>query len=163
MGAIKSLNMATKLTIEGYDGEISIDFTDVRMRNKLIHLMKFYMSAENRMKAVYEDANKIEDKLDKLIYVTDSELEILEEVRAKFEGIFGKECITAMYGDCIPPIDRYTALLDALSPAFKESFEQLKEEEDRLSKKYNLPEEVSPTDNESMVSVAQSMGVMLDA
>lgn len=138
MNSVKNLNLASEIHIDGYDGVIKIDFSDLRMRNKLIHLAKHYREIEGIMQNVYEEAQKIEDQLDKILYVSDKETEVLEGVKKRFEDVFGADVIMAMFGDCLPSIERYSGLLEALTPYLQESMKKQAEESEKLSKKYNI-------------------------
>lgn len=139
---MNSLSLATEIKVKGYDGVLKIDFSDSRIKNKVLHLMKYYGGMEQKMTEVYETAKKIEDDLDRVLYVSDAEIEVLEGLKNNINDLFGTDVVTAMFGNCLPSVERYYSLMEALEPYAKQSFETQAKMQADIVKKYNLASDV---------------------
>lgn len=139
--AVKQLNnlsMATSIKVKGSDYELKIDFSDKRMVNKMLHLMKTYENIEEEMNVQFAEAEKIEDTLDKLIFISDAEVAILTKFKNSINDLFNTDVVTPLFGDCLPDINRYYDLLEALRPYMEKAMEEQEKMNERITKQYGL-------------------------
>lgn len=139
--AVKQLNnlsMATSIKVKGSDYELKIDFSDKRMVNKMLHLMKTYENIEEVMNAKFEEAEKIENALDKLIFISDAEVEVLTNLKDNINDLFNTDVVTPLFGDCLPDINRYYDLFEALRPYMEKAREEQEKMNARITEQYGL-------------------------
>lgn len=135
---IENLSLATEFKVKGYDKPLRIDFSDKRVINKLLHLQAFYSNMDKIMQEKKEEADKIEDRLEKLLFMSDTEVELLTELKNKVDDLFNENITEAMFGDCVPSVERYFNLFEAISPFIKEAVSQQNKIISEVNQKYGL-------------------------
>lgn len=135
---ISNLSLATEIKVEGCDTPLKIDFSDKRIINKLLHLQSYYASLEDRMTETIEEAKKIENPLERMVFISDNELSLLTELRDSVNDLFNTDVTGIMFGDCIPGVERYYGLFEALSPYIKEAVTKQREILNSVKEKYGL-------------------------
>lgn len=135
---IKNYSMRQKIKVSGCNREIEIDFSDRRRMNKILHLMKFYRDLEVMAKEIDEKAAKIEDLLERRIFIDDEEMKILEKLKSDVDDAFGAGITEALFGDCVPEVYRYYSLFEAVSPVIAEYSEARLKAIASVSEKYSL-------------------------
>ena len=116
----------------------SVDFSDKRIVNRVLHLVKKYDGIEEKLNEKYAELNKIEDELDKLIALSDLEISVLEEFKSDVNNAFGKNIVDEIYGDALPGIEVYFSLFDKIKPFIEESKKQESIAISELNKLYSL-------------------------
>lgn len=116
----------------------SIDFTDKRIVNRILHLVKKYNGIEEKLNEEYAKLDKIEDELDRLIAYSDLEVNVLEEFKKDVNDAFGKDIVDEIYGDALPGIEVYFSLFDKIKPFIEESKKQESIAISELNKLYSL-------------------------
>lgn len=116
----------------------SIDFSDKRIVNRVLHLVKKYNGIEEKLNEEYAELDKIEDELDKLIAYSDLEINVLEEFKKDVNDAFGKNIVDKIYGDALPGIEVYFSLFDKIKPFIEESKKQESIAISELNKLYSL-------------------------
>ena len=116
----------------------SVDFSDKRIVNRVLHLIKKYDGIEEKLNEKYAELNKIEDELDKLIALSDLEISVLEEFKSDVNNAFGKNIVDEIYGDALPGIEVYFSLFDKIKPFIEESKKQESIAISELNKLYSL-------------------------
>ena len=116
----------------------SIDFSDKRIVNRVLHLVKKYNGIEEKLNEEYAELDKIEDELDKLIAYSDLEVNVLEEFKKDVNDAFGKNIVDEIYGDVLPGIEVYFSLFDKIKPFIEDSKKQESIAISELNKLYSL-------------------------
>lgn len=135
---LQNLNLTQKLTIEDSDKCLEIDLSDRRIINRLLKLMKRYKNMDEELKEKYKETEKIEDELDKAIAESDIYIEVLESFKNGVDEAFGTNITEVMFGDCLPGLERYSALIDALTPFVEKYVSDERKRSEALNKKYSL-------------------------
>ena len=121
------------------DGVLAlIDFSDKRIVNRVLHLVKKYDGIEEKLNEKYAELDKIEDELDKLIAFSDLEINVLEEFKKDVNDAFGMNIVDEIYGDALPGIEVYFSLFDKIKPFIEDSKKQESIAISELSKLYSL-------------------------
>ena len=68
MSSIKNLSKVLNLKVEGTDKVPTIDFSDKRLVNRVLHLMKKYRGIDDKVNEKIQEISKIEDELDRYIH-----------------------------------------------------------------------------------------------
>lgn len=119
---IADLNLKTVIEIpnsldeNGKPQGIVIDFTDRRFANKIMHLIHRWNNIEGELTEKYKSIDEIEDEFERLMAISDAEVEVLEQFKADVNEAFNCDIVGALYGDCLPSVERYAVLFDALTP-----------------------------------------------
>lgn len=116
----------------------SVDFSDKRIVNRILHLVKKYDGIEEKLNEKYAELNKIEDELDKLIAFSDLEISVLEEFKKDVNEAFGMNIVDEIYGDALPGIEVYFSLFDKIKPFIEDSKKQESIAISELNKLYSL-------------------------
>ena len=116
----------------------SIDFSDKRIVNRVLHLVKKYNGIEEKLNEEYAELDKIEDELDRLIAYSDLEINVLEEFKKDVNDAFGINIVDEIYGDALPGIEDYFYLFDKIKPRIEESKKQESIAISELNKLYSL-------------------------
>lgn len=116
----------------------SIDFSDKRIVNRVLHLVKKYNGIEEKLNEKYAELDKIEDELDKLIAFSDLEISVLEEFKKDVNEAFGMNIVDEIYGDALPGIEVYFSLFDKIKPFIEDSKKQESIAISELNKLYSL-------------------------
>lgn len=135
---LKNLSLTQKLTVEGSDKSLEIDLSDQRIRARVAKVLKRFSNLGNELDEKLKDTDKIEDEIDKLIAVTDAEVGILESFKKEVDDAFGAKITDALFGDCLPGVERYFYLFDAVAPVLKAGVDAEKARYEELNKKYSL-------------------------
>lgn len=139
---INSLDLRT--VIEVTDSQttaikkIELDFTDRRFSNRLLKLIKRYSNMEDELKLKFASADGITDPIDKMIAVSDAEIEVLEEFKDNVNDVFGFDIVTELFGDCLPSVERYFEFFEALTPYVLESNKRENERIAAVKDKYGI-------------------------
>lgn len=116
----------------------SVDFSDKRIVNRVLHLVKKYNDIEVKLNEKYAELDKIEDELDKLIAFSDLEINVLEEFKKDVNEAFGTNIVDEIYGDALPGIEVYFSLFDKIKPFIEDSKKQESIAISELNKLYSL-------------------------
>ena len=116
----------------------SVDFSDKRIVNRILHLVKKYNGIEEKLNEKYAELDKIEDELDKLIAFSDLEINVLEEFKKDVNEAFGMNIVDEIYGDALPGIEVYFSLFDKIKPFIEDSKKQESIAISELNKLYSL-------------------------
>ena len=116
----------------------SVDFSDKRIVNRVLHLVKKYNDINVKLNEKYAELDKIEDELDKLIEISDLEINLLEQFRTDINNAFGKNIVDEIYEDYLPGIADYFLLFDRIKPRIEESKKQESIAISELNKLYSL-------------------------
>ena len=116
----------------------SINFSDKRIVNRLLHLVKKYDGFDERLNKKYAELDKIEDELNKLIAFSDLEISVLEEFKKDVNEAFGMNIVDEIYGDALPGIEVYFSLFDKIKPFIEDSKKQESIAISELNKLYSL-------------------------
>lgn len=116
----------------------SIDFSDKRIVNRVLHLVKKYDGIDVKLNEKYAELDKIEDELDKLIAFSDLEISVLEEFKKDVNEAFGTNIVDEIYGDALPGIEVYFSLFDKIKPFIEDSKKQESIAISELNKLYSL-------------------------
>lgn len=116
----------------------SVDFSDKRIVNRVLHLVKKYNDIDVKLNEKYAELDKIADELDKLIAFSDLEIDVLEEFKKDVNEAFGKNIVDEIYGDALPGIEVYFSLFDKIKPFIEDSKKQESIAISELNKLYSL-------------------------
>ena len=116
----------------------SIDFSDKRIVNRVLHLVKKYNGIEEKLNEEYAELDKIEDELDRLIAYSDLEINVLEEFKKDVNDAFSMNIIDEIYGDTLPGIEVYFFLFGKIKPFIEDSKKQESIAISELNKLYSL-------------------------
>lgn len=116
----------------------SVDFSDKRIVNRVLHLVKKYNDIDVKLNEKYAELDKIEDELDKLIAYSDLEIGVLEEFKSDVNNAFGRNIVDEIYGDALPGIEVYFSLFDKIKPYIEDSKKQESIAISELNKLYSL-------------------------
>jgi len=116
----------------------SVDFSDKRIVNRVLHLVKKYNDIDVKLNEKYAELDKIEDELDKLIAFSDLEISVLEEFKKDVNEAFGKNIVDEIYGDALPGIEEYFRIFDRAKPFIEDSKKQESIAISELNKLYSL-------------------------
>lgn len=116
----------------------SVDFSDKRIVNRVLHLVKKYNDIDVKLNEKYAELDKIEDELDKLIAFSDLEIDVLEEFKKDVNEAFGMNIVDEIYGDALPGIEVYFSLFDKIKPFIEDSKKQESIAISELNKLYSL-------------------------
>ena len=116
----------------------SVDFSDKRIVNRVLHLVKKYNGIDVNLNEKYAELDKIEDELDKLIAFSDLEISVLEEFKKDVNEAFGRNIVDEIYGDALPGIEVYFSLFDKIKPFIEDSKKQESIAILELNKLYSL-------------------------
>ena len=116
----------------------SVDFSDKRIVNRILHLVKKYNDIDVKLNEKYAELDKIEDELDKLIALSDLEISVLEEFKKDVNEAFGMNIVDEIYGDALPGIEVYFSLFDKIKPFIEDSKKQESIAISELNKLYSL-------------------------
>lgn len=116
----------------------SVDFSDKRIVNKILHMVKKYNDIEVKLNEKYAELDKIEDELDKLIAFSDLEISVLEEFKKDVNEAFGVNIVDEIYGDVLPRIEEYFRIFDRAKPFIEDSKKQESIAISELNKLYSL-------------------------
>lgn len=135
----QTLNYATEIQVG--DKTLKIDFSDKRLTNKVLKLIKKYQNLDTEIKERIAEIEKDEsmDELDKLIAYSDVEVDILSEFKSDVDLAFNAPVTTILFGsDVVPEIERYFEFFEAITPIVKEVKEAENEKIVSIQKKYGL-------------------------
>lgn len=135
----QTLNYATEIQVG--DKTLKIDFSDKRLTNKVLKLIKKYQNLDKEIKDRIAEIEKDEsmDELDKLIAYSDVEVDILSEFKSDVDLAFNAPVTTILFGaDVVPEIERYFEFFEAITPIVKEVKEAENEKIVSIQKKYGL-------------------------
>lgn len=136
---IRNLSMATEIKIEGYEKPLRIDFSDKGIKLRILKLMKEFQNADTEMAIAAKEAEGIEDEVDKLIFITEKEVELLTRIKDSVNYVFGTNLTDAMFGEgCLPDLERYFPLLDAIKPFAVKAAKEQAEMSAKINEKYGL-------------------------
>lgn len=135
---LQNLDLTQKLTIEDSDKCLEIDLSDRRIGNRLLKLRKRYQGIDAELKEKLEAAEKIEDELDRMIAVSDIEIDTLESFKKDVDDAFGVNITEIMFGNCLPGIERYNDLFETLTPIFQAYTDDAMKRVEAINKKYSL-------------------------
>lgn len=116
----------------------SVDFSDKRIVNRVLHLVKKYNDIDVKLNEKYAELDKIADELDKLIAFSDLEISVLEEFKKDVNEAFGTNIVDEIYGDALPGIEVYFSLFDKIKPFIEDSKKQESIAISELNKLYSL-------------------------
>lgn len=116
----------------------SVDFSDKRIVNRVLHLVKKYDGIDVKLNEKYAELDKIEDELDKLIAFSDLEIGVLEEFKSDVNNAFGRNIVDEIYGDALPGIEVYFSLFDKIKPFIEDSKKQESIAISELNKLYSI-------------------------
>lgn len=116
----------------------SVDFSDKRIVNRVLHLVKKYNDIDVKLNEKYAELDKIADELDKLIAYSDLEIGVLEEFKKDINEAFGRNIVDEIYGDALPGIEVYFSLFDKIKPFIEDSKKQESIAISELNKLYSL-------------------------
>lgn len=116
----------------------SVDFSDKRIVNRVLHLVKKYDGIDVKLNEKYAELDKIADELDKLIAFSDLEISVLEEFKKDINEAFGRNIVDEIYGDALPGIEVYFSLFDKIKPFIEDSKKQESIAISELNKLYSL-------------------------
>lgn len=116
----------------------SVDFSDKRIVNRVLHLVKKYNDIDVKLNEKYAELDKIADELDKLIAYSDLEIGVLEEFKKDVNEAFGRNIVDEIYGDALPGIEVYFSLFDKIKPFIEDSKKQESIAISELNKLYSL-------------------------
>lgn len=135
---IKNLSMAVEIPIEGTNEVIKVDFSDTRFVAKLLKLVRKYRSLVEEIQEKFKKCDDIKDNLDKVIALFDIRDEILLEFKHDVDNTFNTNLTEKLFGDCVPDIERYFVLFDALMPHMQQAKEQENTLIDKICQQYGL-------------------------
>lgn len=135
---LQNLDLTQKLTIEDSDKCLEIDLSDKRIANRILKLVKRYQGIDGELKEKLAAAEKIEDELDKMITVSDIEVDTLESFKKDVDEAFGINITDIMFGNCLPGIERYADLFETLTPVIQAYSADEKKRVEAINKKYSL-------------------------
>lgn len=138
MANLNSLSLVTELKVDGLDETLKLDFSDKRFVNKLLHLIKKYTNIEDTISDRLKELDNYEDELDKLVAFSDIETSILEEFKSDVNNTFNTDLTGALFGDCLPSIERYYDLFEQLLPYVAEAKKHENEAIKAINKKYGF-------------------------
>ena len=116
----------------------SVNFSDKRIVNRVLHLVKKYNDIEEKLNEEYAELDKIEDELDRLIAYSDLEINVLDGFKKDVNDAFGKNIVDEIYEDYLPGIADYFLLFDRIKPRIEESKKQESIAISELNKLYSL-------------------------
>lgn len=134
-----NLNRKTDVTIG--DKKISVDFTDKRLLNKILKLMKKYQNIEEEINSRVNEVENNEgmSDLDKIIAYSDIEIDVLSEFRADIDSTFGSNLCDELFGEgVLPEIERYFEFFEAIAPIVSEAQKAQNDKITSIQKKYGL-------------------------
>lgn len=134
-----NLNRKTEVTIG--DKKISVDFTDKRLLNKILKLMKKYSNIETEIDSRVNEieGNEGMNDIDKLIAYSDIEIDVLSEFRADIDNTFGSNLCDELFGEgVLPEIERYFEFFEAIAPIVAEAQKAQNDKITSIQKKYGL-------------------------
>lgn len=136
---IKNLNMATEIKVEGYDGKLKLDFSDRGIQLRILELMQEFENAKDEMHKVSAEAEGIDGEMNKLVFIARKKVEFLTRIRDSVNNVFKANITDAMFGEgCIPDVERYFPLMDAIKPLMIQSVKEQNEMSKKIIEKYGL-------------------------
>ena len=138
MSSIKNLSKVLNLKVEGTDKVLTIDFSDKRLVNRVLHLMKKYRGIDDKVNEKIQEISKIEDELDREIAFSDFYIEFLEEIKNDVNTAFNTDIVDALYGDALVGVERYKELFEVVTPYIENIAKEESEAIDLINKEYNL-------------------------
>lgn len=154
---IKNMSRAKEVKIEGYDKPFKFDLSDKRVNNKALHLVLYIKGIADKQAKIIEEANKIEDLLERKVFISDKELEILTELKNMINDLFDFPITDAMFGTgCTPEVYRYTELFEQLHPIFEEVVKEQQEQIKNFKKQYGLDRIIKPNEEDTQKFFAEA-------
>lgn len=135
---LQNLSLATEIKIEGVDEPLRVDFSDKRVTNKVLHLIYKYENVEKDMQNRIKALDSLESETEKLLAFSDIEISILEEFKRDVDDTFNTNLTEKMFGNCLPAIERYYVLFDALIPYVREAKERENSAMQAIMEKYGV-------------------------
>lgn len=135
---IKSLNYATEIQVDGKS--LKIDFSDKALVNKVLKLIKKYQNIEGEINKRIEEINNTEmDDLDRLIAMSDIELDCLQGFKHDVDLAFNAPVSTTLFGDStVPPVERWFEFFEQITPIIAKAKEEENNRITAVQKKYGL-------------------------
>lgn len=139
MKVIKSLSDRVEIQVENTGEVISVDFTDKRFTNKLLHLIKRYraLGAEIDSKT-NEILNSSDDDFEKSLKASDLEISVLTDFKNDVDNTFNCDIVEKMFGDTLPDIAKYLPMFDLITPYIIESKKKEDAAISEIAKKYGI-------------------------
>jgi len=141
MGTITNINLNRATEVEIGDKKIKLDFSDKRLLNKILKLMKKYQNIESEINTRVEEIEKNEgmSDLDKIIAYSDVEIDVLTEFRNDVDNTFGINICDELFGEgVLPEIERYFEFFEAISPVVAKAQKEQNEKIASIQQKYGL-------------------------
>lgn len=138
MTSIKSLSNAVEINVDGSGKVLYLDFSDKRFANRVLQLIKKWKNVDKELQDRADEIDAIEDEMDRLIAMSELEVDILEKFKDDVNKVFGCDIVEAMFGNILPSVERYSLLFDAVTPFIAESQEREREMLESVSRKYKL-------------------------
>lgn len=138
MSSIKNLSKVLNLKVEGTEKVLTIDFSDKRLVNRVLHLMKKYRGIDDKVNEKIKEISKIEDELDREIAFSDFYIEFLEEIKNDVNTAFNTNIVDTLYGDALVGVERYKELFELVTPYIENTAKEESEAIDLINKEYNL-------------------------
>lgn len=141
MGTVTNINLNRATEVEIGDKKIKLDFSDKRLLNKILKLMKKYQNIEEEINDRVEEIEKKEDMsdLDKIIAYSDVEIDVLTEFRNDVDNTFGINLCDTLFGEgVLPEIERYFEFFEAISPIVQKAQKEQSDKIASIQQKYGL-------------------------
>lgn len=134
---IKSLNYTTEIQVDGKS--LKIDFSDKALVNKVLKLIKKYQTIEDEINKRVEEINNTEmDDLDRLIAMSDVELDVLQGFKHDVDLCFNAPVSTTLFGDVTVPVERWFEFFEQITPIIAKAKEEENNRITAVQKKYGL-------------------------
>lgn len=138
MAQIKQLSNAIELSVKGSDRKIKVDFTDKRLVNKLLKLIKKYKNVEELVKEKMKSLDEITDGVVELIKSMGIDIETKEEISDENIETFLNNKVSADKRDKVKEIIA-DGNMDLLIAASDIEIDILQDFKDEVNNAFNAP------------------------
>lgn len=115
MVVLNNLSMAQEVKIG--DHIYKFDSSDRRFVNRVLKLIKNWQNIDAEIEERKKEFAGITDAVDRLIAISDAEIEILEKLKEDVNNVFGCPITDWAFGEgVLPDITRYAGLFDMITP-----------------------------------------------
>lgn len=138
MAQIKQLSNAIELTVKGSDRKIKVDFTDKRLVNKLLKLIKKYKNVEDLVKEKMKVLDEITEGTVELIKSMGINIESKDEITDENIETFLSEKVSSDKRDKVKEVIA-DANMDMLIAASDIEIDILQDFKDEVNNAFNAP------------------------
>lgn len=137
-GKLKKDIRVVKIPVEGDELPLEIDVADAYFMAQLVKLVKYTRDVQKAIKEKLDEAEKIEDVIDRTCAIADINLDFSKALKDRVDDIFGEGTVEKYIGARVPLVYRYAGFFEAVTPYINEYYANERELSTTIANEYNI-------------------------